>query len=93
MLVDPAQRGQFKPVTKQVQHFGVGQNPTVRQPRKGSPQPMFGQQLHQEIEGMGGGQQGQQLHAEQLSGGKLGASPRTPSAWHQRVDQVIGDMR
>jgi hypothetical protein len=53
-------------LAKLVQHADIRHARAVAQTRKGSPRAMFGQQFHQQVEGMHGRQQSQQVNPKQL---------------------------
>ena len=66
MPIDAAQFGQIHAFPKLVKHSDIGKLETIAQASKGSPSPIFGQQLHQQIEGMNRGEQRQQSDPEKL---------------------------
>jgi hypothetical protein len=93
MVIDAAQAGHAHAVAKLVEHPHIRNGALVGQVGKAAPVALFGQHLHQEIEGVCRRQEGQQMDPIQL--GRAEAS--VPSAPHgtgqQLVHERIGHMR
>ena len=92
MLVDLAQRPDSRAFPKLVQPPHVGHCSAIGQMGKATPSPLFGQQPHQMVERMHGGQNAQQMDAVQLGGTELRLPPPPARAGEQIVDEGIGNI-
>jgi len=91
ILVDPAQSAHPDLLTKLLEHPRPRPMPT--QPTETPPSRLFGQLRHHQVERMGGGQQGQQMHTPQLWRTQSATTPTRKSAWAKIVDESVGNVR
>ena len=93
MLVNAPQDTDSGALAKLVQHPHIWHDLAVGQMGELPPSLLFGEHLHQQIEGMHRSQHAQQMHAPQLRSAQL-ATPASPAMWRQQiVDEIVGDMR
>ena len=92
ILVDPPQPAHAHLLAE------LGKHPRARelspQPGEAAPGRLFGQLCHDQVEGVGGGQHRQQMHAPELSGAQAmppatGSSARTQSG-NEVIRNIIG---
>jgi len=90
MLVDPAQPAHADLLAE------LGEHPRRRwmspQPGELSPRGLFRQLRHDQVQGVGGGQHRQQMHAPELSRAQVMPPPPGQSAWTKSGDEVIGHI-
>jgi len=90
MLVDPPQPAHAHLLAELCEH------PCRRimspQPGEPSPSGLFGQLRHDQVQGMGGGQYGQQMHAPELCSAQVMPSPPGESARTTPGNEVIGHI-
>ncbi len=93
MLVNAAQDTDAGALAKLVQPPHIRHDLAVGQMGELSPGLLFGEHLHQQIEGMHRSQHAQQMHAPQLRSAQL-ATPAPPAMRRQQiVDEIVGNMR
>lgn len=93
MFIDVAQARDAQAVAELVEHPHIGNGALVGQAGKATPVALFGQHLHQEIEGMGRRQEGQQMEPIQLGRAETSAASAPHGTGQQLVYERIGHMR
>jgi hypothetical protein len=87
MLIDPAQSAHAEGSTEFVQHARGGTLPA--QAGKAPPRGLFGQLGDEQVEGMGGSQQRQQMGTPELGRAQSVTPPAGEMAWTDGGDEVI----
>jgi hypothetical protein len=87
VLIDPAQSAHAEGATEFVQHARSGALPA--QAGKAPPPRLFGQLSDEQVEGMGGSQQRQQMGAPELGRAQSVTPPAGELAWTDCGDEVI----
>jgi hypothetical protein len=90
MLVDPPQPAHAHLLAELREHSRRRKLPP--QPGEPSPIGLFGQLRHDQVQGMGGGHHGQQMHAPELCGAQVMPSPPGESARTKPGDEVVGHI-
>jgi hypothetical protein len=93
MLIDLAQAQHSHAVAEFVQHPDSGHLAVAAQAGKLPPSALFGQQGHQQVQGMDRGEQPQQMHPIKLRGG---IGPPPPARGPGRpgvIDEIVGNKR
>jgi len=75
-----------------MQHPRRGQRVSIGQMSKAPPRPLLGQHLDQQIEGVDGGENGQQMHAPELRGTEAAATTCAAGLREVLVDPFVGNM-
>ena len=88
MLIEPPQSAHADLLAKFMQHPRRRQ--LAAQPGKPSPRGLFGQLRHQQVQGTGGRQPRQQMHAPELGRTQVVATPAGESAGQKFADEAIG---
>ena len=91
MLVDAPQTSDAQPAAKLVPHAHAGHLGLAAQTGELSPGALFRQQFDQEVQGMDGREQTQQMHPIQLSGGVFSTPPARVSGGPGLIDEIIGN--
>lgn len=90
MLVDPPQPAHAHLLAELRKH------PRARElsPQPGEPSPggLFGELRHDQVQGPGGGQHRQQMHAPELGGAQVMTPSAGESTWKKSGDEVIGHV-
>ena len=90
MLIDPPQSAHADLPAKFMQHPRRRQ--LAAQPGKPSPRGLFGQLRHQQVQGTGGRQPRQQMHAPEWGRTQVVATPTGEGARQKFGDEAIGDV-
>jgi hypothetical protein len=93
MLVDAPQSRDAQPCPELVQHAHAGHLALAAQTGKLPPGALLRQHLHQEIQGMDGAEQTQQMHSIELSRGVLSMSPARVTGGPTLIDEIVGNER
>jgi hypothetical protein len=93
LLVDLPQTADTAALPKLVQHPHIGHGLAIGQEGKATPIPLLGQQAHQVVERMDRREHAQEVGAIQLGRTQLLAPASTAMAWHQLVDERVGNIR
>jgi hypothetical protein len=93
MLVDTPQSRDAQPCPELVQHAHAGHLALTAQTCKLPPSGLLGQHFHQQIQGMDGGEQTQQMDPIELSRGVLSMSPTRVTDRPTLIDEIVGDKR
>lgn len=90
MLVDPPQPAYPHLLAELREH--PRRREMAAQPGEPSPGRLFGQLRHDQVQGVGGGQHRQQMHAPELCGAQVMPPPSGESARTNSGDEVIGHI-
>jgi len=90
MLVDPPQPAYPHLLAELREHPRTRE--MAAQPGEPAPGGLFGELRHDQVQGMGGGQQGQQMHAPELGGTQVMPSAPGESARTKVGDEVVGHI-
>ncbi len=93
MLVDAAQSRDAQPRPKLVQHAHAGHLALAAQTGKLPPGALLRQHLGQQIQGMDGAEQTQQMHPIELSSGVLSMSAAGVTGGPTLIDEIVGNER
>jgi hypothetical protein len=93
MEVDPSQSHDSQPRPKLVQHADAGYLAGAAQPGKLSPGPLLRQHFHEQVQGMDRGEQTQEMHSIELSGGVFSMPPARVTDRPALIDEIVGNER
>ena len=91
MLINPPQSGDSQARPELVQHAHAGHLRLAAQAGKLSPSALLRQHFDQEVQGMDGGEQTQQMHPIQLSGGVFSTPPARGRGGPGLIDEILGN--
>jgi len=78
---------------KLVPHAHVGYPALATQTRKLSPRALLRPHFHQQVQGMHGREQAEQMAAQELSGGVLAVPATSATVRPALIDKIVGDER
>jgi hypothetical protein len=93
LRIDPPQSGDAQAGPELVQDAHAGYLGLATQAGKLSPGALLRQHLDQEIQGMDGGEQTQQMHPIELSRGVITTSPASGRCGPAVIDKIVGNER
>jgi hypothetical protein len=92
LLVDPPQSAYTEPLAKLVQHADIGNGSAVGQVGESSPRSLFGQHVQQQVERVGGCEQGQEVDSPQLGRVEDGSASWPARGGKDLIDELVGDV-
>ena len=93
MLIDAPQSRDTQSSPELVQHAHAGHLALAAQPRKPPPSTLLRQHFDQEIQGMDRGEQTQQMHPIELSGGVFSMSPAGGTEGPRMINEIVRNER